>query len=104
MSEQWSILVVDDEMVQRESMAAWLEQDGYDVDVVASGDEAVRMAADKDYAIYFVDLKMPPGMDGIETFLHAVSTLRIHVNPVRVSLQLFRRFGDLDAGTLNELK
>jgi DNA-binding NtrC family response regulator len=67
MSEQWSILVVDDEMVQRESMQAWLEQDGYDVDIVASGDEAVTMAADKDYAIYFVDLKMPPGMDGIET-------------------------------------
>jgi DNA-binding NtrC family response regulator len=48
-------------------MAVWLKEDGYRVDTAASGDEAVRMAAKEDYCIYFVDLKMPPGMDGIET-------------------------------------
>jgi DNA-binding NtrC family response regulator len=66
---QWDILVVDDEPVMRESLAAWLVEDGYDVDTAENGQEALRKAASKDYAIYFVDLKMPPGIDGIETMM-----------------------------------
>ena len=62
-----SILVVDDEPVQRESLAAWLAEDGYDVDRASSGHEAVERARSKPYAVHFVDLKMPPGIDGIET-------------------------------------
>ena len=61
------ILVVDDERVARESLAAWVREDGFTVDSAASGAEAVRMVDAKDYALCFVDLKMPPGMDGIET-------------------------------------
>jgi DNA-binding NtrC family response regulator len=53
----------------RESLAAWLAEDGYAVDTAASGREAVAKVTDKDYAIYFVDLKMPPGIDGIETMM-----------------------------------
>jgi DNA-binding NtrC family response regulator len=52
-----------------ESLAAWLREDGYLVDTAASGREAVEKARLKDYAIYFVDLKMPGGMDGIETMM-----------------------------------
>jgi DNA-binding NtrC family response regulator len=62
-------MVVDDEEVMRESLAAWLREDGYIVDAAASGAEAVRMSHAQDYAIYFVDLKMPGGMDGIETMM-----------------------------------
>jgi len=65
--KHWAILVVDDETVMRESLAAWLAEDGYSVETAASGREAVALAAAKDYAIYFVDLKMPPGIDGLET-------------------------------------
>ncbi len=61
------ILVVDDERVARESLAAWLREEGFTADTAASGADAVRMAADRDYALCFVDLKMPPGMDGIQT-------------------------------------
>ena len=64
---RFPILVVDDERVARESMAAWLREDGFTVDTAASGDEAVRMSTDREYALFFLDLKMPPGMDGIET-------------------------------------
>jgi DNA-binding NtrC family response regulator len=39
------------------------------VDQAASGREAVEMAARKEYAIYFIDLKMPGGLDGIETMM-----------------------------------
>src|SRR5580700_167699 len=69
MKAHWQILVVDDEEVMCESLAAWLREDGYGVDTAASGREALEKAHKKDYAIYFVDLKMPGGMDGIETMM-----------------------------------
>ncbi len=69
MKMPWEILVVDDEEVMRESLAAWLREDGFVVDTAAAGAEAVAKARAKDYAIYFVDLKMPGGMDGIETMM-----------------------------------
>jgi DNA-binding NtrC family response regulator len=69
MNTNWQILVVDDEEVMCESLAAWLREDGYHVDTANSGRDAVEKARARDYAIYFVDLKMPGGMDGIETMM-----------------------------------
>jgi DNA-binding NtrC family response regulator len=69
MKTHWQILVVDDEEVMCESLAAWLREDGYLVDTASSGRDAVQKAGERDYAIYFVDLKMPGGMDGIETMM-----------------------------------
>ncbi|HEY2018033.1 MAG TPA: sigma-54 dependent transcriptional regulator [Bryobacteraceae bacterium] len=69
MKTHWQILVVDDEEIMCESLAAWLREDGYLVDTASSGREAVEKARARDYAIYFVDLKMPGGMDGIETMM-----------------------------------
>jgi DNA-binding NtrC family response regulator len=69
MNSTWKILVVDDEVAMRESLAAWLREDGYAVDTAASGREAVEMARSSPYDIYFLDLKMPPGISGIETMI-----------------------------------
>lgn len=69
MNTHWKILVADDEEIARESMAAWLREDGYTVEVVESGCQAIDKAKANDYAIYFVDLKMPGGPDGIETMM-----------------------------------
>jgi DNA-binding NtrC family response regulator len=69
MKSHWRIMVVDDEAVMCESLAAWLREDGYAVDTASSGAEALELARQTDYAIYFVDLKMPGGMDGIETMM-----------------------------------
>jgi DNA-binding NtrC family response regulator len=69
MKTQWPILVVDDEEVMSESLAAWLREDGYAVDTASSGRDAIARAREKEYAIYFIDLKMPGGMDGIETMM-----------------------------------
>ncbi|MBA3975511.1 MAG: Fis family transcriptional regulator, partial [Candidatus Solibacter sp.] len=69
MKSRWQILIVDDEEVMAESLAAWLSEDGYTVDTAPSGRAAVSRARETDYAIYFVDLKMPGGMDGIETMM-----------------------------------
>jgi DNA-binding NtrC family response regulator len=66
---RWHILVVDDEETMTESLAAWLREDGYTVDTASSGREAVERARAREYAIYFVDLKMPGGLDGIETMM-----------------------------------
>ncbi len=69
MKMQWEILVADDEEVMCESLAAWLREDGYLVETASSGREAVAKAREKDYAIYFLDLKMPGGMDGIDAMM-----------------------------------
>ncbi len=75
MTSRWDILVVDDERVQRESLAAWLTEDGHRVDTAGSGNEGIEKARARDYAIAFIDLKMPNGPDGIET-LREVRRLR----------------------------
>ncbi|MDD8017404.1 MAG: sigma-54 dependent transcriptional regulator [Bacteroidota bacterium] len=69
MKAHWNIMVVDDEEVMRESLAAWLREDGYNVDTAISGKDAIEKSRMKDYAIYFIDLKMPGGVDGIETMM-----------------------------------
>ena len=69
MKKNWPILVVDDEDVMCESMGAWLREDGYHVDTASDGKSALELVKTLDYAICFVDLKMPGGMDGIETMM-----------------------------------
>jgi DNA-binding NtrC family response regulator len=69
MNSHWEILVADDEEIARESLAAWMREDGYTVESVASGRQAIEKTAAKEYAMYFIDLKMPGGPDGIETMM-----------------------------------
>jgi DNA-binding NtrC family response regulator len=69
MRTRWHILVVDDEEAMTESLSAWLREDGYTVHTASSGSEALDKARQREYAIYFVDLKMPGGLDGIETMM-----------------------------------
>ncbi|MDY7033349.1 MAG: sigma-54 dependent transcriptional regulator [Thermodesulfobacteriota bacterium] len=66
MTKKPRILVVDDEVAMRESLRDWLMEDGYDVGLAASGEEAVDMAKEKNWDIVLLDLKMP-GIDGLET-------------------------------------
>jgi heterodisulfide reductase subunit A len=59
------ILVVDDESIIRNSLDAWLgDEEGYRVDMAASGPEALeKLAADR-FHLMLLDIKMP-GMDGV---------------------------------------
>ena len=59
------ILVVDDEEPIRESLSAWLQKDGYQVNMAESGQAALDCIGDCLFDLYLVDIKMP-GMDGIE--------------------------------------
>jgi DNA-binding NtrC family response regulator len=65
MKPKASVLVVDDEEIVRDSLASWLEEDGYRVDTAPDGPAALAKLAERAYAILLVDLKMP-GMDGLE--------------------------------------
>lgn len=62
---QTSILVVDDEMVIRESLSGWLKRDGYDVGTVASAEEAIDLLKQKRFDILLLDIQLG-GMSGME--------------------------------------
>ncbi len=72
MKAKGSILVVDDEEIVRDSLASWLEEDGYHVDTAPDGPAALTKLAQHAYAVLLVDLKMP-GMDGLEVLAQARS-------------------------------
>ena len=59
------ILIVDDELILRESLLGWLERDDHLPDAVASGEEALDQIKQKRYDIVFLDIKLE-GMDGLE--------------------------------------
>lgn len=59
------ILIVDDELVMRESLAGWLERDGHQVEKAASGEEGLEKLAVNRFDILLLDIKME-GMSGIE--------------------------------------
>jgi CheY-like chemotaxis protein len=60
---QARILVVDDLDANRELIRAVLEAAGHEVDVAASGAEAVEAVIKSEFDLIFMDLQMP-GMDG----------------------------------------
>jgi heterodisulfide reductase subunit A len=64
------ILVVDDELIVRDSLKEWLEEEGFAVDMAASGSEALDQLAKQAYQLMLLDIKMP-GMDGVEVLQKA---------------------------------
>ncbi len=65
MTEQVSILIVDDEPSVRDSLMHWFMQEGYRVETAAEAMEALERMRDSSFDIVLLDIKMP-GMDGIE--------------------------------------
>ena len=63
--ENAKILIVDDELIVRESMKNWLEEEGWKVDAAETAEEAFSLLGETEYDIIFLDIKMP-GIDGIE--------------------------------------
>ncbi|MBN1756373.1 sigma-54-dependent Fis family transcriptional regulator, partial [bacterium] len=70
MKETPQILVVDDELIVRESLADWLSESGYDVFTAEDGLKALEEIKGKEWDLLLVDLKMPR-MDGIEVMKEA---------------------------------
>jgi len=61
------ILIVDDELILRESLAGWLQRDGHETNTAASGEEALEKVKDTRFDILLVDIKME-GMSGASMF------------------------------------
>ncbi|OLE82954.1 MAG: Fis family transcriptional regulator, partial [Acidobacteria bacterium 13_1_20CM_2_60_10] len=66
MTQHSRILVVDDEAGIRESLSSILQDEGYRVDAVASGEEALEHAVDGQFEAVLLDIWLP-GIDGLET-------------------------------------
>lgn len=62
-----NILVVDDEQVIRSLFKETLEELGHSVIAAESASEGLELVKQGDFALVFLDLKMP-GMDGAELF------------------------------------
>ncbi|MGQ9484142.1 MAG: sigma-54-dependent transcriptional regulator [Desulfosoma sp.] len=65
MTGRFKILVVDDELIVRESLVGWLKKGGYMVGAVSGGREALESLERAGYDLVFLDIKMPD-MNGID--------------------------------------
>src|SRR5882757_3292957 len=61
-----SILIVDDERGIRESLSAVLRDEGFNADVVATGEECLKAIARRAYGCVLLDVWLP-GINGLET-------------------------------------
>src|SRR5262252_8364081 len=59
------ILVVDDELVVRDSLGKWFTSEGYTARPTAGAREALEVIQQAEFDIALIDIKMP-GMDGME--------------------------------------
>jgi two-component system KDP operon response regulator KdpE len=59
------VLVVDDESQIRRALAINLRARGYQVDLAATGEEALKVAADQPLDVIVLDLGLP-GISGLE--------------------------------------
>ena len=64
------ILIVEDEAVMRESVRDWLIEDGYEVECVETGEEALKRIKEGEFGVVVLDLRLP-GIDGLEVYEQA---------------------------------
>jgi len=83
------ILIVDDELIVRESLAGWLERDNHDVTTAASGEDAILILKEKRFNILLVDIKMD-GMSGLELLE------KVMENDPDVAVVMITAYGSID--------
>lgn len=69
MQQNAQILFIDDESGSRESLSLLLKREGYEVDAVAAGEEAIKRLSRKTYDAIITDLFLP-GVSGIDILKH----------------------------------
>ncbi|MEE9443313.1 MAG: ATP-binding protein [candidate division Zixibacteria bacterium] len=62
------MLVVDDDEIQRQVTSRLLKKLGYQVVIAESGNKAIELVRENSYDLILLDMIMPPGIDGVETF------------------------------------
>jgi PAS domain S-box-containing protein len=68
-----SVLIVDDDRVQRDVSLKLLSSLGYEATAVESGEAAVEMLRQHSFGLMVLDMIMPPGIDGAETYDRALA-------------------------------
>ncbi|MBK8032732.1 MAG: response regulator transcription factor [Chloroflexi bacterium] len=64
--ESASILVVDDEAALRYSVSKTLQRVGYSVREASNGEDALDIIRGEMFDVVLTDIRMPPGLDGVE--------------------------------------
>ena len=82
------ILIVDDELIMRESLAGWLQRDGHTVDTAPSGEKALEKLTEARFDIMLVDIKME-GMSGLDLLQH------VKENDPDVAIVMITAFGSI---------
>lgn len=65
LNSRHSIIVVDDDETIRTTMKAILQDEGYIVDLAATGKEAIQKTQEKTYNVALLDIRLPD-MEGVE--------------------------------------
>ncbi len=83
------ILVVDDELIVRESLTKWFREDGFRTEAAENASAALKKLQQNSWNIALVDIKMP-GMDGIE-LLQRVKEIKKDITVIIITA-----FGSVD--------
>ncbi len=67
MAQTFSILIVDDDKDNAESLGELFELEGHRITIALSGDEALKVHRSENFDITFMDVMMP-GKNGVQTF------------------------------------
>jgi two-component system response regulator AtoC len=87
--ERKSVLVVDDEESMRHMLSLILNREGYDVQAVENGKEALNLVDSRSFDFLLLDVVMP-GMDGLE-LLKALREKKVEATVIMMSA-----YGSLD--------
>lgn len=91
------VLIVDDEVNMRKTLAEILRDEGFEVTTAATGEEAVRLCGEEHFEVVLMDVRMP-GMNGVEAF----RLIRRHQEGVRVILMSAFSVEDLKEAALDD--
>lgn len=97
MSSTAQILVADDDQSIRQLLGTIIRREGFVVDTVADGAEAIEKLAEHDYAVILLDLMMPR-RDGFEV-IEYLKTHHQRTKPVVLVISAYadQRFKQVDA-------
>jgi DNA-binding NtrC family response regulator len=72
MSDETSVMVVDDESIVGKRLKPALEKRGYEVEVFGDGDGAIERLSERNFDIVVTDIRMP-NVDGMQLLEHIVA-------------------------------
>jgi len=86
-----SVLIVDDEPGIRDTLRGVLEDEGFNVDAVASGEACLTALQKKSYACILLDIWLGKGIDGLETLA------RLRETNVEAAVVMISGHGNIEA-------